>query len=451
MTKPALGSCVLFALLGASHASFAARGDITLLGSMSLPSSVFVSDVWGWVDPGTSREYAIIGDWHGRKIFIIDATTPSNMKLVAEIDGVPGFDVKVWDHYIYSCDGDTFGQDSRVIDIADPFNPVLAPRGFFSAHNIAISPAGTMFLESPGLRTLDLTADPLAPTLLSEDFGDFRDGHDATVRGNRLYDFRGHEGTLILDVTDPANPDTLGTITDPAIAFHHSGDATADGTTLLITDELAADPSPDITVWDISNPADPVKLADITDPNSTVHNLYIQDNLAYVSYYASGFKVIDITDPSAPVVLDRYDTSPLSGDGFIGAFGIYPFAPGTRVYVSDIDNGLFVFDVDTTTTLTLSAPAADETVVLEQNAPNPFNPSTTIRYDLSRHARVTLAVYDVRGKRVRTLVDADEAPGQHQVDWDAHDSAGRRVASGVYFYRLHAGGEVQTRRMVLLK
>lgn len=88
---------------------------------------------------------------------------------------------------------------------------------------------------------------------------------------------------------------------------------------------------------------------------------------------------------------------------------------------------------------------------LEANVPNPFNPSTTIHYEIGGTNAVTLRVYDVSGRLVRTLVDAQRSPGAYDARWDGRDDRGRGVASGVYFYRLHAGDFSQTRRMVLLK
>jgi hypothetical protein len=88
---------------------------------------------------------------------------------------------------------------------------------------------------------------------------------------------------------------------------------------------------------------------------------------------------------------------------------------------------------------------------LYQNFPNPFNPTTSIPYDVSVRSRVTLAVYDVRGRLVRTLVDGVDAPGHKRVEWDGRDDRGRRVASGVYAFRVQIGGFVAARTMVLLK
>lgn len=84
--------------------------------------------------------------------------------------------------------------------------------------------------------------------------------------------------------------------------------------------------------------------------------------------------------------------------------------------------------------------------------PNPFNPATTISYELAESASVSLTIYDVAGKLVRTLA-ADEAvsAGRHEVAWQGRDQAGRLVAAGIYFYRLEAGKYSATRRMTLVK
>jgi hypothetical protein len=80
---------------------------------------------------------------------------------------------------------------------------------------------------------------------------------------------------------------------------------------------------------------------------------------------------------------------------------------------------------------------------LEQNYPNPFNPSTVITYSIPTQSLVTLAVYDILGREIATLLDSRQLPGQHSVLFDARD-----IASGVYFYQLKANGEVATRKML---
>jgi hypothetical protein len=100
--------------------------------------------------------------------------------------------------------------------------------------------------------------------------------------------------------------------------------------------------------------------------------------------------------------------------------------------------------------------AVDETpqtgrTVLAQNYPNPFNPQTTIHYEISASGQIDLTVFDVAGRRVKTLASGFVEAGQHDAQWDGRDEAGERVASGVYLYRLRAGDHVETKRMVMVK
>jgi sucrose-6-phosphate hydrolase SacC (GH32 family) len=86
------------------------------------------------------------------------------------------------------------------------------------------------------------------------------------------------------------------------------------------------------------------------------------------------------------------------------------------------------------------------------NSPNPFNPTTTISFELTRPAHATVQIYDVGGARIRSLVSRDLSAGVHQSRWDGTDDQGRPVASGIYFYRLAVDGDiVATRKMTLLK
>ncbi len=92
-----------------------------------------------------------------------------------------------------------------------------------------------------------------------------------------------------------------------------------------------------------------------------------------------------------------------------------------------------------------------ERLVLGQNFPNPFNPSTTIKFATPQDARVSLAVYDLAGRVVRTLISGNLPAANHSVVWDGRSGTGRRVASGTYYYRLIVDGEMETRKMMLVK
>jgi hypothetical protein len=89
--------------------------------------------------------------------------------------------------------------------------------------------------------------------------------------------------------------------------------------------------------------------------------------------------------------------------------------------------------------------------LLRANRPNPFRASTTFEYSVAEEADVTLGVFDVTGRKVATVLEARQAPGTFRVDWDGRGDSGRRVANGIYFYRLTVGDWTSTRQLVNLK
>jgi glycosidase len=88
---------------------------------------------------------------------------------------------------------------------------------------------------------------------------------------------------------------------------------------------------------------------------------------------------------------------------------------------------------------------------LEQNYPNPFNPNTVIRYSIVSPSLVSLKIFDVLGREVKTLVNKEQVNGVYEVNWNGDDALGNKVSTGVYFYRIDAGDFVQTKKMMLIK
>jgi hypothetical protein len=89
--------------------------------------------------------------------------------------------------------------------------------------------------------------------------------------------------------------------------------------------------------------------------------------------------------------------------------------------------------------------------VLEQNFPNPFNPSTTLRYELPEDGLVNVTIYDMMGRQVSTLLSSHQTAGYKSIQWNATNDFGKPVSAGVYLYQIQAGEFVQTKKMVLLK
>ncbi|HET6347725.1 MAG TPA: T9SS type A sorting domain-containing protein [Candidatus Krumholzibacteria bacterium] len=150
----------------------------------------------------------------------------------------------------------------------------------------------------------------------------------------------------------------------------------------------------------------------------------------------------DGTDTYGAVVLDSLVVS----DTVLGVLDYQSFEPETMGATATADGHWYCANPPTVVPTTTPAQFA-----LFPAFPNPFNPSTTIRYSIGRAADVSLVVYDVAGRQVRVLVDQHRSPGTYESPWDGRDSRGNPVASGVYFYRLHAGTFTDTKKMVLLK
>ena len=130
-----------------------------------------------------------------------------------------------------------------------------------------------------------------------------------------------------------------------------------------------------------------------------------------------------------------------------------------RFLACDIDGTSYEVAIDDITVETFTAMTVSSVpdgpvlprTQLSQNAPNPFNPATTIKMQLSSPAHTRLELFDISGRLVRTLLDEPMAAGAHQIRWNGLDNQGREVASGLYFYRLKAGAFEQSRRMTLVR
>ncbi|MFA7056137.1 MAG: choice-of-anchor J domain-containing protein, partial [Candidatus Cloacimonadales bacterium] len=128
-----------------------------------------------------------------------------------------------------------------------------------------------------------------------------------------------------------------------------------------------------------------------------------------------------------------------------------------RVAIQCVSNDAFIFLVDD---VEIDAPGGtdndnNEVVVvntaLKGNYPNPFNPETTIAFSTKENGPVSLDIYNIRGQKVRSLVNENRESGDHSVVWNGKDDNGKSVASGVFFYRMKSGKFSSTKKMILMK
>lgn len=126
---------------------------------------------------------------------------------------------------------------------------------------------------------------------------------------------------------------------------------------------------------------------------------------------------------------------------------------GTGFVDTDTDQVIAVIESELSKITTSREPTAGvpEGIQLAQNYPNPFNPSTTISYTLNEPAQVSLKVYNMLGAEIATLVNEQQSAGQKTVSWNALNSSGSTLPSGLYIYQLKAGKQVLTKKMTLIK
>jgi len=164
---------------------------------------------------------------------------------------------------------------------------------------------------------------------------------------------------------------------------------------------------------------------------------YVEDNISFELWRTISTK--GSSDRLAADVVQRREDEFVVQDRTAETGASYTY----RVVIREAGELVASFETEITT-----PPAAFS---LEQNQPNPFNPLTRINFTVEQSGPVRLAIYDPRGKLVRTLVRRPMAPGAYTEEWDGFDERRNQVASGVYFYRLTSGGQNLTRKAVLLR
>lgn len=315
-----------------------------------------ISDVWGYTDE-FGNEYALVGVNDGG-VSVVDLSIPTNPTEIFFYPGPSSIwrDLKVWgDHAYITTEG---GGGLVIIDLSPlPGSTALNAiswqgTGWQSAHNLYIDENGICYIfganrDNGGVIFLDLTAlDPMNPV----EIGSFEQWyfHDGMARGDTLYGGHISDGLFsVLDVSDKQNVQILGTYNTNRGNSVHNIWVSDDGDYVFTTDEVSGGL---VGSYDISDPTD-IKEIDLTvsDPGSGTipHNLHVLGDFILTSYYRYGVTVHDISRPHNVIETGWYDTSPaLSGNGFNGAWGAYPYFPSGTALGTDIENGLFVFDVN---------------------------------------------------------------------------------------------------------
>ena len=334
------------------------------------------NDLWGWTDPVTGAEIAIIGRTNGTAF--VDVSDPENAVYLGNLPSHSGSsswrDIKTYaDHAFIVADGQPHG--IQVFDLTQLRGVVSPPvtfsatahfSGIGNAHNIVINEAtgfayaGGSNACSGGLYMVDINV-PTAPTFagcFSAD-GYTHDaqcvtyaGPDSQYIGQEIC-FASNEDTLtIVDVTNKSNPIQLSRVdyTQPGDSHYaHQGWLTEDQQYFVFDDEfdeLGQGHNTRTYAWDVSDLDAPALTGSWDAAGSSIdHNQYIKGNRTYQANYARGLRILELTDLSTATFSEVgfFDTYPESdGNAFNGAWSTFPFFDSGIVIVSDINRGLFI-------------------------------------------------------------------------------------------------------------
>ncbi|MCH8935698.1 MAG: choice-of-anchor B family protein [Gemmatimonadetes bacterium] len=341
---------------------------------------VRTNDNWGWTDPLTGREYALVGRNDGTSF--IDITDPVNPILVGDLPKPANTppsqlwrDIKTYKNHAFIVADGAGNHGMQVFDltrlrnVANPpalFEPDVHYTRIASSHNIVINEE-TGFAYAVGNRSGGETCggglhmidirDPRNPEFAGC-FRDERGTHDAqcVIYRGPDQEYQGRELCLnlngsffgIADVTDKENPVSVARATSPNSAYIHQGWLTEDHRYFYVDDEsdvIQGNVSTTRTlIWDLSDVDDPVLVTQFMGSmTASAHNQYVKGNYAYQANYRYGLHVLDITDPENPREVGFFDTTPYhTGPGFSGAWSTYPFFESGTVIVTSLQEGLFI-------------------------------------------------------------------------------------------------------------
>ncbi|MGE0441291.1 MAG: choice-of-anchor B family protein [Gemmatimonadales bacterium] len=347
---------------------------------------VRLNDVWGWTDPQSGREYALVGRIDGTAfVDITDPSAPQYLGDLPKTEGVPAGawrDIKVYkDHAFIVADG-SGNHGMQVFDLthlrgvraARHFAPDVWYDKLASAHNIVIdTTSGYAFAvgvngggETCGgaLHMIDIR-EPKQPRFAGcfadPSTGNQRTGytHDAQCvvyqgpdeahRGRQICLNASENAIGIADVTDKANPKALSRAAYPDVGYTHQGWLSEDQRFFYVNDEgdevQGLVQGTRTLIWDVSDLDDPVLAGQyISENKASDHNLYVKGNLMYQSNYSAGLRILDISDPKNPKPVGFFDTDPVGADapGFEGSWSNYPYFKSGTLVVTSIQEGLFL-------------------------------------------------------------------------------------------------------------
>lgn len=317
-----------------------------------------LSSLWGYSD-SEGREYALVGVING--LSIVDITEPTNPEELFFIPQPSGFwrEIKNWQNYAYVANETDEG--ILIVDLGHLPDTVFytnytADSLIKTSHALWIDEFGYAYIagynnftgsvpvNNRGVAILDLNSDPMNPVLVNQYTDQYV--HDMYVRDNIMYACEIYAGQFtVIDVSDKTNLEVIAHQNTPSL-FTHNAWLSDNGQYLFTTDEKN---NAYVTAYDVSDWSDIKEVARYqSNPGSLSmpHNVHVLNDFLVISYYRDGVKIVDAHEPDILVETEYFDTSPQSGPGSQGCWGVYQLFPSGNVIASDRQLGLFIMKPD---------------------------------------------------------------------------------------------------------
>ena len=449
-----------------------------------------LNDMWGWTDPQSGREYAIVGRYNGTSF--VDVTDPLNPRYLGNLPSNGGIttwrDMKVYANHAYIV-SEMPNHGVQVFDLTQlrgftgppvEFTETNNYHGISDAHNIVINEEtgfayvtgytvaeGQPNLCGPGLYFLDLSV-PRSPTyggcFSHEATGRagtgyahdaqcvIYDGPDATYAGREICFGFNENFVSIADVTDKGSPIPISKGDYPDVQYVHQGWLSEDQKYLFQNDELdelrvTGIANTRTLVWDIQDLDDPILLKEYFGATSIDHNLYIVGDYMYQSNYVDGLKILNVSDPANPVEVAHFDTFNENNGSSVwsGTWSNYPFFASGTIAITDDEGGLFLVAPTMSEPVAVEADIVPESYAVTSAYPNPFTSTFTVSVQVPDAQHVEIDVYDVLGRLVSSVYSGRiEATTGEQFDVDLSE-----FPAGTYYYRLTGDNFVVSKPVVL--
>jgi len=451
----------------------------------------------------SNDNYLYVPNWD-EGYFIFDISNPINIEIAHHHQNFNNYKgVAIKDNYLYV----TSWYALDVIDISDPNNPeqINSTPSLSYLSEIIIEGDYAYVGADSGLIIYDISV-PYAPNLIN--YTQMHAiNHDIEKHRSYIYgigmDYSGNWLTM-LDVSNVTNPVIELQLHDNE-NLNNIRDLTINQDIMYIADANWntnwSSYSGGLRIYDMSNPIEPTYLSTCNpDTTNKYVSITIKDDMAYLSGarhnnagpYGPQTWVIDISNPSSPETIQVYDDpigiqkAVVAGDyrytGGSGG-GVIVNMSGETVYdISDPQNPILVDYIEDHSgccrdiivkdgyiysakeqcvniyyTEYYNVSSNNDTVPdvnipeLSQNYPNPFNPTTTIRFSIPANGDTELTIYNIKGQKVKTLLNKLLTSGTHSIIWNGQDSNGKSCSSGLYLYKLSTEQTSITKKMILIK